>query len=86
MEILGFLLIGLIVGALARLLMPGRDPIGILGTLALGVLGAIIGGYLAGAVFEDTQGVDWIASIACAALLLFLYRRFSYGRTTGTRF
>jgi uncharacterized membrane protein YeaQ/YmgE (transglycosylase-associated protein family) len=86
MEIIGFLIIGLIVGALARLLMPGRDPIGIFGTLALGVLGAIIGGYIAGAVFEDTQGVDWIASIASAALLLFLYRRMSYGRTTGTRF
>ena len=83
MEILYYILIGLVVGLLARLLLPGRDPIGIIGTIVVGVLGAVIGGYLAGAVFEETDGVDWIASILVAVALLFVYRRMMAGRTGG---
>jgi uncharacterized membrane protein YeaQ/YmgE (transglycosylase-associated protein family) len=64
-EILYYILIGVVVGALARLLLPGRDPIGIIGTIVVGILGAVIGGYLAGAVFGETEGVDWIASCSC---------------------
>jgi uncharacterized membrane protein YeaQ/YmgE (transglycosylase-associated protein family) len=82
-EILYYVLIGLVVGLLARLLLPGRDPIGIIGTIVVGVLGAVIGGYLAGAVFEETDGVDWIASILVAIALLFVYRRMTAGRTGG---
>jgi uncharacterized membrane protein YeaQ/YmgE (transglycosylase-associated protein family) len=82
-EILYYILIGLVVGLLARLLLPGRDPIGIIGTIVVGVLGAVIGGYLAGAVFEETDGVDWIASILVAIALLFIYRRMTAGRTGG---
>jgi uncharacterized membrane protein YeaQ/YmgE (transglycosylase-associated protein family) len=82
-EILYYILIGLVVGLLARLLLPGRDPIGIIGTIVVGVLGAVIGGYLAGAVFEETDGVDWIASILVAIALLFVYRRMTAGRTGG---
>jgi uncharacterized membrane protein YeaQ/YmgE (transglycosylase-associated protein family) len=83
LEILYYILIGLVVGLLARLLLPGRDPIGIIGTIVVGVLGAVIGGYLAGAVFEETDGVDWIASILVAVALLFVYRRMTAGRTGG---
>jgi uncharacterized membrane protein YeaQ/YmgE (transglycosylase-associated protein family) len=82
-EILYYILIGLVVGLLARLLLPGRDPIGIIGTIVVGVIGAVIGGYLAGAVFEETDGVDWIASILVAIALLFVYRRMTAGRTGG---
>jgi uncharacterized membrane protein YeaQ/YmgE (transglycosylase-associated protein family) len=82
-EILYYILIGVVVGALARLLLPGRDPIGIIGTIVVGILGAVIGGYLAGAVFGETEGVDWIASILVAIGLLFLYRRMTYGRSRG---
>ncbi|HEY8116855.1 MAG TPA: GlsB/YeaQ/YmgE family stress response membrane protein [Actinomycetota bacterium] len=73
-SILGYVLVGLIVGLLARMLVPGRDPIGLLGTLAIGVVGAVLGGWLAGAVFEETSGVDWIASIGVAILLVLLVR------------
>jgi uncharacterized membrane protein YeaQ/YmgE (transglycosylase-associated protein family) len=82
-EILYYILIGLVVGLLARLLLPGRDPIGMIGTIVVGVIGAVIGGYLAGAVFEETDGVDWIASILVAIALLFVYRRMTAGRTGG---
>lgn len=77
-----FILVGLVVGVLARLLLPGRDPIGILATIAIGIVGAIIGGYLFSAVFElnDNGGVAWIGSILMAMLLLFLYRKMTYGR------
>ena len=49
-QILGLLLVGLVIGVLARLLKPGRQALGFLGTLALGVVGAIIGGLLAGLI------------------------------------
>ena len=55
-----------------RLLVPGRDPIGLLGTLVIGVVGAVLGGWLAGAFFRETEGVDWLASIGVAMLLILL--------------
>jgi uncharacterized membrane protein YeaQ/YmgE (transglycosylase-associated protein family) len=64
----------MIVGLLARLLVPGRDPVGLLGTLLIGVIGAVLGGWLAGAFFKETAGVDWLASIGVAVLLLLLVR------------
>jgi len=73
-SILGYILVGLIVGLLARLLVPGRDPIGLLGTLVIGVIGAVLGGWLAGAFFKETSGVDWLASIGVAVLLVLLVR------------
>ena len=80
-EILLYVLVGLVVGLVARLLLPGRDPIGIIGTIVLGIVGAVIGGWLFGAVFEETEGVDWIGAIVVSMLLLFLYRKFAGGRT-----
>lgn len=76
-----YILVGIVVGILARLLMPGRDPIGILGTIVVGVVGALVGGYLWEAVFGDQEGIAWIGSIIVAMVLLWLYRRFTYGRT-----
>ena len=73
-SILGYVVVGLIVGVLARLLLPGRDPIGFLGTLMIGILGAVLGGWLAGAFFAETAGVDWLASIGIAIVLLLLVR------------
>lgn len=83
-EIIVFILVGLVVGALARLLLPGKDPIGIIGTILVGIVGAVIGGYLFSAVFNlnDSGGVAWIGSIIVAMLLLFLYRKMTYGRDT----
>src|SRR4029450_11358727 len=79
-SILGYILIGLVVGLVARFIVPGRDPIGLLGTLLIGVIGAVIGGWLAGEVFAETAGVDWIASILVGAPLLPRPRGGSPGR------
>lgn len=79
-ELLVFLLIGLIVGIVARLLMPGPDPIGILGTIVVGIVGAVVGGYLWIAVFGNTKGPEWIGAILVAMGVLFLYRKLTYGR------
>ena len=73
-SILGYILVGMIVGLLARLLVPGRDPVGLLGTLVIGVIGAVLGGWLAGAFFKETAGVDWLASIGVAVVLVLLVR------------
>lgn len=82
-EIIVFILVGLVVGALARLLLPGKDPIGLLATILIGIVGAVIGGYLWAAIFgNDQEGVAWIGSILVAMGLLFLYRKMTYGRDT----
>ncbi len=51
-----------------------RTPCRIVGTIVLGIVGAVIGGWAAGAIFEDTTGVDWIASIIAAVLLVLVWR------------
>ena len=73
-SIIGFVIVGAIVGVLARFLVPGDDPMGIIGTIVLGIVGAVIGGWAAGAIFKDTAGVDWIASVVAAVLLVLLWR------------
>lgn len=85
MGIFAYIIVGLIVGALARLLMPGRDPIGVIATIAIGVIGAIVGGYAWRAVFGDGGGVEWIGSILVAMALLFVYRQMTYGKTMSRR-
>lgn len=77
--ILGLIIIGLIAGALARLLVPGRDPMGIGATIALGILGSFLGGFLADVLFRDDaadQGLSpagIIGSIIGAVILLLIY-------------
>ena len=83
-SILGYVVVGIVVGVLARLLVPGREPMGWVGTIVLGILGAVIGGWAAGAIFEDTSGVDWIASIVAAVLLVLIWRAIA-GNRTGTQ-
>lgn len=65
---------GLLVGALARLVLPGPDPMGILATIGLGLAGTWVGGLIAWAFLGHTAGI--VFSIAGAALLLYLHRRF----------
>jgi uncharacterized membrane protein YeaQ/YmgE (transglycosylase-associated protein family) len=74
------LVVGLIAGAVARLLLPGRDPIGFLGTIALGVLGSFVGGFLQNLLFYHTLAISRIhpvgiiGSIIGAFLVLLLVR------------
>ncbi|MGH8925103.1 MAG: GlsB/YeaQ/YmgE family stress response membrane protein [Acidimicrobiia bacterium] len=77
-----YILIGLVVGALARLVVPNTGGMSLVLTIVLGIIGALVGGYLAGAVWADTAGVDWIASILVAAILVFIASRMGSTRTT----
>jgi uncharacterized membrane protein YeaQ/YmgE (transglycosylase-associated protein family) len=81
MTIIGWIVFGAVVGALARLVMPGRDPIGCAMTILLGIAGSVIGGYLLGLLIagRGTDAAGWIGSILGAVLVLWLYRRF-WGR------
>jgi uncharacterized membrane protein YeaQ/YmgE (transglycosylase-associated protein family) len=79
-SIIGYIVVGVIVGVLARFLVPGHDPMGIIGTIVLGILGALIGGWVAGAIFPDTAGIDWIASILAAIVLVLLWRAVARNR------
>lgn len=76
--ILGWILFGLIVGFIARALVPGKDNIGILMTIGLGILGSVVGGL----VFSLFSGeitlsnpIGWIGSIIFAIILLVVYNR-----------
>lgn len=76
MTILGWILFGLIVGALAKLVMPGRDPGGIIVTMLLGIAGALIGGFIGRALgfYGEGEAAGWLMSFLGAVLLLFIYR------------
>jgi uncharacterized membrane protein YeaQ/YmgE (transglycosylase-associated protein family) len=82
--ILGWIIFGLIVGALAKLVMPGKDPGGIIVTMLLGIVGAVIGGYLGRALgfYQPGQPAGWIMSILGAILVLAIYRMVA-GRRPG---
>ena len=77
-----FLIMGLIAGLLARAIMPGRDPIGWLGTMLLGVVGAFLGGMLFGG---PDNAVGYLGAVVGALIVLFLYR-LAVGRRTGDAF
>ena len=79
-SIIGYVVVVAIVGVLARFVVPGDDPMGIVGTIVLGIVGAVIGGWAAGAIFKDTAGVDWIASVVAAVILVLLWRAVSGNR------
>lgn len=73
MGIVVWLVVGLIAGAIARLLVPGRDPMGCLGTLALGLAGSLLGGFLGSLVFAgefDISPAGLIGSIIGAIVVL----------------
>jgi uncharacterized membrane protein YeaQ/YmgE (transglycosylase-associated protein family) len=74
--ILGTLVIGLVVGAIAKLLMPGRDPGGCLVTILLGIAGAFVAEFLGRAIgwYEPGEPAGFIASVIGAMLLLLVYR------------
>ena len=76
MYILWMLIIGLVVGALAKLLMPGRDPGGIFVTMLIGVAGALLAGFLGRSLgwYHENESAGLIASILGSVILLGLYR------------
>ncbi len=82
--IIGWIIIGLIAGALAKLIMPGDDPGGFIITIILGVAGALVGGFLAGLIGIGGGGFIWTIIIATigAIILLAIYRAVAGNRAT----
>lgn len=74
--ILAWILFGLVVGIIAKLLMPGRDPGGFVITILLGIAGALLGGFIGRALgfYGQNESAGWIISILGAIILLALYR------------
>jgi len=81
--VIGWIIFGLIVGVVAKLIMPGRDPGGIIVTALLGIAGALLGGFLGRALgwYGPQDAAGFLMSIVGAVLLLFVYRRLSGVRT-----
>src|SRR5207247_3639878 len=84
MHLLWMIIVGLIVGALAKLVMPGRDPGGIIITMLLGIGGSVVAGFLGRALgwYQQGEPVGFIASVIGAVILLAIYRLI-VGRTSG---
>ena len=81
----GFLVmvvLGLIIGAVAKLVMPGDDPGGIIVTILLGIVGAVVGGFLGRAIglYQEGQPAGFVMSVVGALVLLFVYRLFTRAR------
>ena len=82
MDIIGWIILGLVAGAIARLLMPGRDPMGWIATIALGIAGAFVGGFLSRMIFgqgdaEGFQPASYLGAIVGALILLAVLRMVS---------
>ncbi|WP_030759529.1 GlsB/YeaQ/YmgE family stress response membrane protein [Streptomyces sp. NRRL F-2664] len=82
MGILAWILLGLLAGIIAKMLMPGRDPGGLIITVLIGIVGALLGGWL-GKVIFGVDSVDgffelstWIAAIVGSLILLIVFRLF----------
>jgi uncharacterized membrane protein YeaQ/YmgE (transglycosylase-associated protein family) len=76
MAILSWIVFGLVIGLIAKLLMPGKDPGGFIITMLLGIAGALVGGFIGRAMgfYGPDQSAGWIMSILGAIILLALYR------------
>jgi uncharacterized membrane protein YeaQ/YmgE (transglycosylase-associated protein family) len=85
--IIGWIVLGLLAGAIAKAILPGEDPGGIIVTMLIGIVGALVGGFIASAL--DIGDLDeffdvgtWLIAIAGSLLLLVLYRMVAGGRRT----
>ncbi|ANZ38374.1 hypothetical protein BBK82_22190 [Lentzea guizhouensis] len=79
MGILGWIVLGLLAGAIAKAIMPGKDPGGIIITMLIGIVGAILGGFIGSALFSTDLGSffdlrTWLLAIVGSLVLLGIYR------------
>jgi len=88
MGIIGFIVLGLIAGAIAKAIMPGDDPGGVVVTMVIGVVGALLAGFLAAALFnadpldEFFDISTWLTAIVGSLIVLFVYKQVA-GRSGG---
>ena len=91
-DILGWIVAGLIVGWVARLLVPGRQSMSMIMTIVLGIVGALVGGFLASLIFGPRQGAEpgvatawpgWIMAIIGGVLVLGIYLALTRNRRAG---
>jgi uncharacterized membrane protein YeaQ/YmgE (transglycosylase-associated protein family) len=84
MGLIGTIIVGLIVGALARFVMPGDQKLGWIMTILLGIGGSLLAGFIGQALgwYQAGQGAGWIASVLGAVLLLFVVGKFKGGSTS----
>ena len=79
MEILYWLLIGLVAGGVASFIVPGRTPMGMIGAIVVGILGGLLGGWLFDAVFDMDTSTNWIGAVIVAiigaVIILFALRQ-----------
>ncbi len=85
MGILGWIVLGLLAGAIAKAIMPGNDPGGFIITMLLGIVGAILGGFIGSALFKTDLGSffdlrTWLLAIVGSLILLGIYRLVTRGR------
>ncbi|MFJ6211773.1 GlsB/YeaQ/YmgE family stress response membrane protein [Streptomyces sp. NPDC092296] len=80
MGIIGWVVLGLIAGAIAKAVLPGRDPGGLIGTTVIGVAGAFVGGWLSATFLHRSvarqffDGATWVSAVAGSLVLLIAYR------------
>ena len=81
MGILGWIVFGLIVGVVAKFLTPGRDPGGFIVTILIGIVGALLGGFVGRAVglYREDDPVGFVMAVVGSIVLLLLYRMFAGG-------
>ena len=77
MHVIGWIVFGLIVGVVAKLLMPGRDPGGFVVTVVIGIVGALLGGFLGRmlGMYREGDPVGFVMAVIGAIVLLWIYRR-----------
>jgi len=83
MSVIGWIIFGLVVGVIAKFLMPGRDPGGFIVTIILGIVGALLGGFLGRAVgwYREGDPVGFVMAVVGAIVVLALYRAVAGRRT-----
>ncbi|AXE79549.1 GlsB/YeaQ/YmgE family stress response membrane protein [Streptomyces atratus] len=80
MSIIGWIILGLLAGAIAKVLLPGRDPGGLVGTTLIGIIGAFLGGWISSRFLDRPISNDfydtatWAAAIGGSLVLLIVYR------------
>jgi uncharacterized membrane protein YeaQ/YmgE (transglycosylase-associated protein family) len=83
-DVIVYILAGLVIGVIARALLPGRQEMSLVMTIVIGVIAAVVGGLLWEVIFPDNDGIAWIGSIVVGIVLVYLYAMFMGGRTRTT--